>query len=99
MAIAGKQFPEEYQGDICAGDHGSWNRSVRVGYEVIRVYMRLDTRQYEDFMTGFGVDKARGWGRPVGVAVALDASLLVTMARTPSGVLGILAKRGRGLRP
>jgi glucose/arabinose dehydrogenase len=33
----GKQFPAEYQGDIFACEHGSWNRSVRVGYEVIRV--------------------------------------------------------------
>jgi glucose/arabinose dehydrogenase len=32
-----KQFPAEYQGDFFACEHGSWNRSVRVGYEVIRV--------------------------------------------------------------
>jgi len=33
----GKQFPAEYQGDIFASEHGSWNRGTRVGYEVIRV--------------------------------------------------------------
>ena len=33
----GKQFPAEYKGDIFASEHGSWNKSVRVGYEVIRV--------------------------------------------------------------
>src|SRR5215469_13390688 len=33
----GQQFPSEYRGDIFAAEHGSWNRSVRAGYEVIRV--------------------------------------------------------------
>ncbi len=77
----GKQFPAEYQGDIFAAEHGSWNRSVRVGYEVIRVPLHQTghaTGEYEDFMTGFVVDNGHVWGRPVGVAVAQDGSLLVT---------------------
>jgi glucose/arabinose dehydrogenase/mono/diheme cytochrome c family protein len=78
---AGKQFPAEYQGDIFACEHGSWNRSVRVGYEVIRVPMHQTGHangEYEDFMTGFVVDNGHVWGRPVGVTVAPDGSLLVT---------------------
>jgi glucose/arabinose dehydrogenase len=77
----GKQFPEEYEGDIFASEHGSWNRSVRVGYEVIRVPMHHTGRasgDYEDFLTGFVVDNGHVWGRPVGVTVAPDGSLLVT---------------------
>jgi glucose/arabinose dehydrogenase/mono/diheme cytochrome c family protein len=76
-----KQFPAEYQGSIFAAEHGSWNRSVRGGYELIRVPIDKSgqaTGEYEDFMTGFVVDNAHVWGRPVGVTVAPDGSLLVT---------------------
>jgi glucose/arabinose dehydrogenase/mono/diheme cytochrome c family protein len=78
---AGEQFPAEYQGDIFACEHGSWNRSVRVGYELIRVPLHQTghaSGEYEDFMTGFVVDNGHVWGRPVGVTVAPDGSLLVT---------------------
>lgn len=77
----GKQFPAEYQGDLFASEHGSWNRSVRVGYELIRVPLHQTghaSGEYQDFMTGFVVDNEHVWGRPVGVAVAPDGSLLVT---------------------
>lgn len=77
----GRQFPAEYQGDIFASEHGSWNKSVRVGYEVIRVPRHQTGRasgEYEDFLTGFVVDNQHVWGRPVGVTVAKDGSLLVT---------------------
>ncbi len=77
----GKQFPAEYQGDIFACEHGSWNRSVRVGYEVIRAPLHQTghaSGEYEDFLTGFVVDNGHVWGRPVGVTVAPDGSLLVT---------------------
>ena len=52
----GKQFPKEYDGDIFASEHGSWNKSVRVGYEVIRVPRHQTGKasgEYEDFLTGF----------------------------------------------
>jgi glucose/arabinose dehydrogenase len=77
----GKQFPTEYQGDIFAAEHGSWNRSVRVGYELIRIPLHQTghaSGEYEDFMTGFVIDNDRVWGRPVSVTVAPDGSLLVT---------------------
>jgi glucose/arabinose dehydrogenase len=77
----GKQFPAEFQGDIFASEHGSWNKSVRVGYEVIRVPLHQTghaTGDYEDFMTGFVVDNGHVWGRPVGIAVAPDGSLFVS---------------------
>jgi glucose/arabinose dehydrogenase len=74
------QFPPEYQGDIFAAEHGSWNRTVRTGYEVIVVPVRNGraTGEYEDFLTGFVTSDGKVWGRPVGVAVAQDGSLMVT---------------------
>lgn len=76
----GKQFPKEYQGQIFAAEHGSWNRSVRTGYEVIFVPLKKGraTGEYQDFLTGFVTPEGKVWGRPVGVAVAPDGSLLVT---------------------
>jgi glucose/arabinose dehydrogenase len=77
----GRQFPADYQGDIFAAEHGSWNRSPRSGYEVIRVPLHQTghaTGEYEDFLTGFVVDDESVWGRPVGVTVAPDGSLLVS---------------------
>jgi glucose/arabinose dehydrogenase len=77
----GKQFPAEYQGDIFASEHGSWNRSPRAGYEVIRVPLHKTghaSGEYEEFLTGFVVDDDNVWGRPVGVTTAPDGSLLVS---------------------
>jgi glucose/arabinose dehydrogenase len=76
----GTQFPEEYRGDIFASEHGSWNRDLRVGYEVIRVPLEHGkaTGEYEDFLTGFALPDGKVWGRPVGIAVAKDGALLVS---------------------
>lgn len=77
----GGQFPPEFSGDIFAAEHGSWNRSVRAGYEVIRLRLHQRGRatgEYEDFLTGFAIDNKRVWGRPAGVAVGADGSLFVT---------------------
>ena len=72
-------FPEQYRG-IFAAQHGSWNRAIRTGYEVIHVPLRdgRATGEYEDFLTGFVTPDGKVWGRPVGVAVAQDGSLIVT---------------------
>lgn len=77
----GEQFPAEYGGDEFLALHGSWNRSNRTGYELARVPLHGQgkaTGEYEDFMTGFVTDDGNVWGRPVGVAVAKDGSLLVS---------------------
>ena len=76
----GKQFPQEYQGEIFASEHGSWNRAIRAGYEVIRVPMKDGhaTGEFEDFLTGFVTADGQVWGRPVGVAVVPDGSLIVS---------------------
>jgi glucose/arabinose dehydrogenase len=77
----GKQFPAEYSGELFASEHGSWNKAVRVGYEVIRVPLHQTghaTGEYQDFLTGFVLPDGSVWGRPVGIAVAPDGSLLVS---------------------
>ncbi len=77
----GNQFPAEYRGDIFASEHGSWNKSVRAGYEVIRVPRHQTghaSGEYVDFITGFVTKDGTVWGRPVGITVAQDGSLLVT---------------------
>jgi glucose/arabinose dehydrogenase len=76
----GSQFPKEYQLDAFAAEHGSWNRARRTGYKVVRVPMKdgKATGEYEDFLVGFVTPEGDVWGRPVGVTVAKDGSLLVT---------------------
>ena len=75
------QFPSEYRGDAFVTLHGSWNRSKLTGYKVVRLVMKdgKPTGEYEDFLLGFiGDDDKSVWGRPVGVAVTHDGSLLVS---------------------
>jgi glucose/arabinose dehydrogenase len=76
----GSQFPAEFRGDGFAAEHGSWNRAMRAGYEVIVLPMKNGhaTGEYEDFLTGFVTPDGKVWGRPVGVTVADDGSLFVT---------------------
>lgn len=82
QAVAGgpAAFPSDVDGDAFVALHGSWNRSKRTGYKVVRLRLHdgIPDGNYEDFMTGFVVDDDSVWGRPVGVAVAHDGALLVT---------------------
>src|SRR3984893_15183194 len=76
----GNAFPPEYTGDGFAAEHGSWNRSKRTGYKVIRIRLKdgIPTGEYEDFVTGFVVNDSDVWARPVGVTVAKDGALLIS---------------------
>ncbi|WP_245300059.1 PQQ-dependent sugar dehydrogenase [Methylocystis bryophila] len=78
----GAQFPAGFNGDAFVTLHGSWNRSKRTGYKVVRLRFKegAPTGEYEDFLTGFVLaeDDSKVWGRPVDSAVAPDGSLLVT---------------------
>jgi glucose/arabinose dehydrogenase len=78
MFYTGDRFPTEYKGSAFAAEHGSWNRGLRTGYKIIRAIVKdgVPTGEYEDFVTGFAVDDASVWGRPVGIAQAKDGSLL-----------------------
>ena len=75
-----KQFRDSDRGALFVAFHGSWNRARRTSPKVVKVLFAngVPTGDYEDFMTGFVVDDANVWARPVGVAVAHDGALLVT---------------------
>jgi glucose/arabinose dehydrogenase len=79
----GTQFPAEYRGDAFVALHGSWNRATPTGYKVVRVKFRdgKPVGGYDNFVTGFHLgdsSPARVFGRPVGLAVAKDGSLLIS---------------------
>jgi glucose/arabinose dehydrogenase len=74
----GKAFPSAYRGQIIVAEHGSWNRSERIGYRLSLV--RLDggrVTAYETFAEGW-LSGGEVWGRPVDVEVLPDGSLLVS---------------------
>jgi glucose/arabinose dehydrogenase len=74
-----EQFPQAYRGLFIA-QHGSWNRSVPVGYKVVFVPLSEGrvAGPAQDFATGWLRPDGSSWGRPVGVTVAADGSLLVS---------------------
>jgi glucose/arabinose dehydrogenase len=78
----GKMFPEEYSGDAFVALHGSWNRTNRTGYKIIRIKFKggKPVGGYDDFLVGWmlGEDKPEVWGRPVDLLVLKDGSMLVT---------------------
>jgi glucose/arabinose dehydrogenase/cytochrome c2 len=73
-------FPSDYVGDAIVAFHGSWNRSLRTGYKLVRVRMKdgEPSGDYEDFLTGFVVDDDSVWGRPVATVELNDGSLLMS---------------------
>ena len=79
----GNTFPERYQNGAFAAFRGSWNRSSGTGYKIVFIPFDESGRPsggYEDFLTGFLVDPSgpTTWGRPVGLLVMPDGSLLIT---------------------
>ena len=74
----GTQFPERYRNNIFIAEHGSWNRSAKIGYRVsvVRIENGRAT-SYETFAQGW-LQGESAWGRPVDVLVAPDGSLLVS---------------------
>ena len=79
----GKMFPKEYHGDAFVAFHGSWNRQKMSGYKVVRIRFKdgkVVGNSYEDFVSGWlpTEDSNEVWGRPVGLLVAADGSLLIT---------------------
>lgn len=79
----GKQFPSYYQNGAFAAFHGSWNRNVGVGFNVIFIPFDQTYRPkgyYEEFLKGFLLD-SKGpttFGRPVGILEMKDGSLLIS---------------------
>jgi len=72
------QFPQNYRNAIFIAEHGSWNRSKKVGYQVSVVLPKADgVLSYQPFVTGWLVDE-KSSGRPNDVLVTPDGSLLIS---------------------
>lgn len=76
----GTQFPEEYRDDAFVALRGSWNRFPPTGYRIARIdFQAGEPTAIRDFVSGFLIDDGRAvFGRPAGVAIASDGSLLFT---------------------
>jgi len=78
----GRMFPNEFRGDAFVALHGSWNRTQRTGYKIIRIRFKngKPVGGYDDFLTGWmlGPDREEVWGRPVGLLVLPDGSMLIS---------------------
>ena len=81
-STASNRFPERYRGGAFVAMRGSWNRSRGTGYKIVHVPFvdGQPTGAYQDFLTGFLLDPSgpTTWGRPVGLLVLPDGSLLMT---------------------
>jgi glucose/arabinose dehydrogenase len=75
----GTQFPPAYRGQVFIAEHGSWNRSQKIGYRVTLVTLDATGKalSYTPFAEGW-LRGASAWGRPADVLVAPDGSLLVS---------------------
>jgi len=74
----GTMFPEAYRGQIFIAEHGSWNRSQKIGYRVSLVRLLEDKAvAYEPFAEGWLIGNSE-WGRPVDLVQMADGSLLVS---------------------
>ena len=75
----GSQFPAEYKGNIFIAEYGSWNRTKKAGYQVVRVVLDAKNNpvKLEPFVTGW-LQGEEYWGRPADVQVIKDGSLLIS---------------------
>jgi len=72
-------FPADYRSDAVVAFHGSWNRTQPTGAKVVRVHIENGLPSgVEDFVTGWQRDDGTRWGRPVGLLVYRDGSLLIS---------------------
>lgn len=76
--LRGEHLPREYRGQLLIAEHGSWNRSKKIGYRLMLVTIDGDeATDYRPFATGW-LDGEQAWGRPVDVLQLPDGALLVT---------------------
>ena len=72
------KFPKKYHNQIFIAEHGSWNRSSKVGYRLVSILLEGNkVVSYAPFATGW-LEGEKAWGRPVDVMVLPDGSLLVS---------------------
>ncbi|HEY3403450.1 MAG TPA: sorbosone dehydrogenase family protein [Ohtaekwangia sp.] len=75
----GKMFPEKYTKQVFVAEHGSWNRSKKIGYNITLVKVDKNNKVvgHEVFASGWLEDE-KAWGRPVDVLILPDGSMLVS---------------------
>lgn len=75
----GNMFPQEYKNQIFIAEHGSWNRTNKIGYRLMHAVTDAsgNVTSYEPFAEGW-LQGEKEWGRPVDVLVMKDGSLLVS---------------------
>jgi len=89
----GESFPPEYRNNIFVAEHGSWNRSQKIGYRIARVVVEGGRAvKHEVFAEGW-LQNESAWGRPVDLEVMPDGSLLVSDDH--AGVIYRIAYRAR----
>ena len=88
----GESFPAEYRNNIFVAEHGSWNRSRKIGYRIARVVVEGGRAvKHEVFAEGW-LQGESAWGRPVDLEVMPDGSLLVS--DDSAGVIYRIAYKG-----
>ncbi len=74
----GDQFPAEYKNNILVAEHGSWNRSKKIGYRISKIVMKNHKPvAYKIFAQGW-LQGENYWGRPVDILQLPDGSILVS---------------------
>lgn len=73
----GKMFPKDYQDKIFIAEHGSWNRSSKVGYQISTASYKNKPIEAQGFITGW-LQNEKAWGRPVDMLPLPDGSLLIS---------------------
>lgn len=76
----GAMFPEKYRNQIFIAEHGSWNRSVKIGYRITLVQIEGNRAvKYQPFAEGW-LQGNSAWGRPVDIQIMPDGALLISDA-------------------
>jgi len=76
---SGETVPDDLTGDILIAEHGSWNRTSKSGYRVMRAYLddNREVVRYAPFITGW-LQGEESWGRPVDLLELPDGSILIS---------------------
>lgn len=74
----GSMFPEQYRNQLLIAEHGSWNRSIPIGYRITLVRLKENRAVGNEVFAEGWLQGFRAWGRPVDVVVMPDGALLVS---------------------
>ncbi len=78
MFYSGNMFPKKYRNQLFVAEHGSWNRSSKVGYQVVSLQIKnAKVISAKPFASGW-LQKQNFWGRPVALLQLPDGSLLIS---------------------